>query len=112
VELVTHEKNWLLAGDSAEVQENDSLAAADSRGKNRSTGRHQPTAAYKLQTDDPQLKSWQKEMRRNFWSDLSQLPQHDNDCETLFNQVANNESSKVFDIIKPGRRVKIKGHWQ
>jgi len=28
----------------------------------------------------------------------------------LQQQGANNESSKVFDIIKPGRRVKIKGH--
>jgi len=27
-------------------------------------------------------------------------------------QRANNESSEVFDIIKPGRRVKIKGHRQ
>jgi len=25
---------------------------------------------------------------------------------------ANNESSEVFDIIKPGRRVKIKGYRQ
>jgi len=25
---------------------------------------------------------------------------------------ANNESSEVFDIIKPGQRVKIKGHRQ
>jgi len=25
---------------------------------------------------------------------------------------ANNESSKVFDIIKPGRRVKLKGYRQ
>jgi len=27
-------------------------------------------------------------------------------------RVANNESSEVFDIIKPGRRVKIKGYRQ
>jgi len=27
-------------------------------------------------------------------------------------QDANNESSEVFDIIKPGRRVKIKGYRQ
>jgi len=27
-------------------------------------------------------------------------------------QGANNESSEVFDIIKPGRRVKIKGYRQ
>jgi len=27
-------------------------------------------------------------------------------------RVANNESSEVFDILKPGRRVRIKGHRQ
>jgi len=27
-------------------------------------------------------------------------------------RVANNESSEIFDIIKAGRRVKIKVYWQ
>jgi len=31
---------------------------------------------------------------------------------TAASRIANNESSEVFDIIKPGRRVKIKGHTQ